>query len=110
MIGEAIDIRAPFDLAFISFLLASIYARIALPYISPESMSDAKRPGQQGVSGFLAPLKILAPQRLRLADGRLRKHYGVLFLCGGIFIGVVCLPLTYPLYIYIYIRSGKYIS
>ena len=81
MIGDAIDIRAPFDVAFVSFLLASIYARLALPYISPESMSDGKKAGQQrGISAFLAPLKILVPQRLRLADGRLRKHYGVIFL------------------------------
>lgn len=90
MIGDAINVRAPFDVAFIFFLISSVYARTALPYISPESMSDAKKPGQQqGVSGFFAPLRILLPQRLRLADGRLRRHYGVLFLCSGIFIGVV---------------------
>jgi hypothetical protein len=54
-------------------------------------MSDrkTKKPGQQGVSGFLAPLKVLVPQRLRLADGRLTKHYGVIFLGCGVFIGVV---------------------
>lgn len=89
MIGEAIDIRAPFDVAFLSFLVTSVYARLAIPYISPDSMSDGKKPGQQGISGFLAPLRILVPQHLRLADGRLRRHYGVIFLCSGIFIGVV---------------------
>lgn len=89
MIGDAIDIRAPFDVAFISFLVASVYVRLAIPYIAPDSMSSGKKPGQQGVSEFLAPLKILVPQRLRLADGRLRKHYGVIFLGVGIFIGVV---------------------
>ncbi|KAM5372995.1 hypothetical protein ACJZ2D_007206 [Fusarium nematophilum] len=89
MIGDAIDIRAPFDVAFISFILAGIYTWIALPYISPESMSDGQKPGQQGVSGFLAPLKILTPQKLRLADGKLKRHYGVIFLCSGIFLGVI---------------------
>ncbi|KAF4984886.1 hypothetical protein FZEAL_39 [Fusarium zealandicum] len=87
MIGDAIDIRAPFDVAFISFILAGIYAYIALPYISPESMSDGQKPG--GVSGFLAPLRILTPQKLRLADGRYKRHLGVIFLCSGIFIGVL---------------------
>lgn len=89
MIGDAINIRAPFDVAFVSFIIAGIYARLALPYISPDSMSDGKKPGQQGVSGFLAPLKILVPQRLRLGNGKVTKHYGVIFLCAGIFLGVV---------------------
>lgn len=88
MIGDSIGIRAPFDVAFVSFLLASTYAWVALPYISPDSMVDAKEPGQQG-EGFLAPLKILVPQRLRLENGKIKKHYGVIFLCGGIFLGVV---------------------
>ena len=90
MIGDAINIQAPFDVACISFLIAVVYAWVALPYISPESMSDSKGPGHTGVSGFLAPLKILVPQRLRLADGTLKRHYGVIFLCSGIFLGVVC--------------------
>ena len=106
MIGDAIDIRAPFDVAFVSFLLASIYARLALPYISPESMSDGKKAGQQrGISAFLAPLKILVPQRLRLADGRLRKHYGVIFLGTGIFTGVVATGYA-PLLIQMYATAA----
>lgn len=94
MIGEAIDIRAPFDVAFVSFLIAALYARVALPYMAPGSMSDGNKGPQKGVSGFLAPLKILAPQKLRLSDGKLRKHFGVLFLCSGIFLGVVGPALT----------------
>lgn len=62
-----------------------------MPYISPESMSNAKKDADSsgGLAAFFAPLKILSPQRLRLADGRIRKHYGVIFLCAGIFVGVV---------------------
>jgi hypothetical protein len=89
MIGDAIDIRAPFDVACITFLIACAYVRIGLPYISPESMSNKKKPGQQGISGFFAPLKILAPQRIRLSTGGIKKHYGVIILCAGIFLGVV---------------------
>lgn len=89
MLGDVIEIRAPFDVAFVSFLVAALYARTFLPYISPESMSDGKKPAKGGVRGFLAPLKILFPQKLRLVDGRTRKHRGVLFLCCGIFLGVV---------------------
>ena len=90
MIGEAIEIRAPFDVAFVSFLVSAVYARLFIPYISPESMNDSSKPARNGISGFLAPLRILAPQRLRLADGRTKKHYGVIFLCCGIFLAVVC--------------------
>lgn len=88
MIGDAIDIRAPFDVAFISFLIACVYVRFGIPYISPESMSS-KKPGRQGIAGFFAPLKILVPQRMRLANGGIKKHYGVIILCAGIFLGVV---------------------
>lgn len=89
MIGDAIDIRAPFDIAFITFLLSCVYIHFALPYISPESMSSKKKPGQQGIAGFFAPLKILVPQRVRTSSGRIKKHYGVIILCAGIFLGVV---------------------
>ncbi|GJN72314.1 hypothetical protein PLICBS_006386 [Purpureocillium lilacinum] len=105
MIGDAIDIRAPFDVAFVSFLVAGVYAHLALPYIAPDAMSDGKKPGQQGVSGFLAPLRILVPQRLRRADGRLTKHYGVIFLCAGIFLGVLATGYA-PLLIQMYATAA----
>ncbi|KAI6765697.1 hypothetical protein HG530_006767 [Fusarium avenaceum] len=105
MIGDAIDIRAPFDVAFVSFILAGIYVWMALPYISPESMSNGGKPGQQGVSGFLAPLKILTPQKLRLADGRVKKHLGVIFLCSGIFLGVLATGYA-PLLIQMYATAA----
>ncbi|KAG5657813.1 hypothetical protein KAF25_007846 [Fusarium avenaceum] len=105
MIGDAIDIRAPFDVAFVSFILAGIYVWMALPYISPESMSNGGKPGQQGVSGFLAPLKILTPQKLRLADGRIKKHLGVIFLCSGIFLGVLATGYA-PLLIQMYATAA----
>ncbi|KAJ4172097.1 hypothetical protein NW754_007695 [Fusarium falciforme] len=105
MIGDAIDIRAPFDVAFVSFILAGIYVFFSLPYISPESMSNSQKPGQQGVSGFLAPLRVLTPQTLRLKDGKYRKHYGVIFLCSGIFLGVLATGYA-PLLIQMYATAA----
>ncbi|KAG7406501.1 major facilitator superfamily domain-containing protein [Fusarium sp. MPI-SDFR-AT-0072] len=105
MIGDAIDIRAPFDVAFISFILAGIYVWCALPYISPDSMSNGGKNGQKGVSGFLAPLRILTPQRLRLADGRVKKHFGVIFLCSGIFVSVLATGYA-PLLIQMYATAA----
>jgi len=60
-----------------------------MPYLSPESLGDAKKPGPGGLRGFFAPLKVLSPQTVRLGSGAVRKHYGVLFLCCGVFLGVV---------------------
>ncbi|XP_044723812.1 major facilitator superfamily domain-containing protein [Hirsutella rhossiliensis] len=89
MAGNAFDIRAPFIIAFTSFLLAGVYARAAIPYMAPDSVPVESRPSQGGVSTIFAPLKIVLPQRLRLVDGRVTKHYGVMFLCGGFFLGVL---------------------
>ncbi|KAH8127697.1 hypothetical protein LI328DRAFT_164691 [Trichoderma asperelloides] len=104
MIGDAIDIRAPFDVACITFLIACVYVRFGIPYISPESMSN-KKPGRQGIAGFFAPLKILVPQRMRLANGGIRKHYGVVILCAGIFLGVLATDYA-PLLIQMYATAA----
>ncbi len=88
MIGDWFGIRRPFEVAFVSFLVSTLFVRASMPYISPDSMSDAKKK-VKGIAGFFSPLKVLAPQRIILADGSLRKHLGVLFLCFGVFLGVV---------------------
>ena len=93
LIGDHFGIRSPFFTAFALFCAASAYARTALPYIAPEAMADGKARAPGGVAGFLAPLRVLAPQKLRLVSSGgavVTKHYGVLFLCVGIFFGVVC--------------------
>lgn len=94
MIGDRYGIQSPFLTAFCLFCFASVYARMTLPYISPESLTDGKKTNTNGVSGFLAPLKVLAPQRLQVHSGKIRKHYGVFFLCCGIFLGVVSISGT----------------
>ncbi|KAI5459434.1 major facilitator superfamily domain-containing protein [Mariannaea sp. PMI_226] len=105
MIGDNIDIRAPFDVAFISFLIAGTYARFFLPYISPESLTDGTKQGQSGAAGFLAPLRVLVPQRLKLANGKIRRHLGVIFLCMGIFLGVLATGYA-PLLIQMYATAA----
>ena len=57
--------------------------------MAPEALSNGKRPNVQGVAGFFAPLRVMVPQTLALPGGKVRKHYGVLFLCAGVFLGVV---------------------
>jgi hypothetical protein len=89
LIGNSFGIRMPFQTAFCMFCVSAIYVRLVLPYISPDSMSGGKERGS-GKKGFLAPLRILAPQRIRMPDSAvIRKHYGVVFLCLGIFTSVL---------------------
>lgn len=89
MIGDEWGIRRPFEVAFCFFLLSTVYVRLAIPYIAAESLSSGSNQNSKGVAGFFAPLRILAPQNVRLAGGPVTKHYGVLFLCAGVFLGVV---------------------
>ena len=101
MVGDAFGIRMPFQVAFVLFLFATLYSRTVIPYISPESLSDGKHPKAKGIKGFLAPLKILAPQRIRFMDGHVANHFGVFFLCCGIFLAVLATsygPLLIQMY------------
>ncbi|KAB5575323.1 hypothetical protein GE09DRAFT_591239 [Coniochaeta sp. 2T2.1] len=105
MIGDAFGILRPFQTAFVFFLISTVYVRLAMPYISASSMSDPKRPSKGGISGFLAPLKVMAPQMLRLKNGMTRKHYGVFFLCCGVFLGVLATGYA-PLLIQMYATAA----
>ncbi|KAF5000491.1 hypothetical protein FDECE_11201 [Fusarium decemcellulare] len=89
MIGDAFGIQRPFEVAFLCFLFATLYVKIALPHITPEATIDSNKLVGGRATGFFAPLKILLPQRVRLQSGRIVKHYGVLFLCCGVFLGVL---------------------
>ncbi|KOS21224.1 hypothetical protein ESCO_004478 [Escovopsis weberi] len=107
MIGDAFGVRAPFDLAFYNFFLAGFFVWFALPYISPKDMNNGgkdKKPTNAS-SGFFAPLKILSPQKVRTADGTIKTHYGVAFLCAGIFIGVLSTDYA-PLLIQMYATAA----
>ncbi|KAF4459835.1 major facilitator superfamily transporter [Fusarium albosuccineum] len=89
MIGDAFGVQRPFEVAFLCFLFATLYVKIALPHITPEATVDSNNTVDGRATGFFAPLKILLPQRVRLQSGRIVKHYGVLFLCFGVFLGVL---------------------
>ncbi|KAL5596980.1 uncharacterized protein BROUX77_006928 [Berkeleyomyces rouxiae] len=98
-IGNIFGVLMPFRLAFVSFLTASLYTLLFLPYIDPAHMSGA-RTGSSN-NGLFAPLRILKPQLARLASGRIVHHYGVGVLCAGIFAGVVATGYA-PLLIQMY--------
>ncbi|KAI6279460.1 hypothetical protein MCOR28_000865 [Pyricularia oryzae] len=88
MLGDSFGIRRPFETAFVCFLIATVYVRLAIPYLPP-SADAAGSKAPRGVKGFFAPLKVLKPQKVRPANGQVKKHYGVFFLCSGVFMGVL---------------------
>ncbi|KAL2148874.1 hypothetical protein VTH82DRAFT_1560 [Thermothelomyces myriococcoides] len=101
MIGDTWGIRRPFEVAFFSFLLSTTYVRFALPYVSPESVSGGSKSDSKGIAAFLSPLRVMLPQKVILESGALAKHYGVLFLCAGVFLGVLATGYA-PLLIQMY--------
>lgn len=67
---------------------ATLYAYLFLPYVPPPK-ADVVSEKRQGLSRFLGPAKMLAPQRWRLPDGRITRQFGVPLLFAGIFTGVL---------------------
>ncbi|KKY15404.1 putative major facilitator superfamily transporter [Diplodia seriata] len=88
--GDVFGIQAPWEVALCSMVFATLYAYLFLPYVAPPKQEEEKAGGKkQGLSRFLGPARMLAPQRWRLADGRVVRHYGVPLLFAGIFTGVL---------------------
>ena len=96
MIGDVWGISRPFEVAFCAFLLSSVYVRVAVPYIAAELLSTGSKPNSKGFAELLSPLRVLAPQKVFLETGATRSHYGVLFLCAGVFLGVVRFQFHLP--------------
>ncbi|OJD38656.1 major facilitator superfamily transporter [Diplodia corticola] len=86
--GDLFGIQAPWEIAMCSMAFATLYAYFFLPYVPPPKQ-DEESEKKQGLSRFLGPAKMLAPQRWRLPDGRIKRHFGVPLLFGGIFTGVL---------------------
>ncbi|KAJ4150422.1 hypothetical protein LMH87_011174 [Akanthomyces muscarius] len=102
LLGDNFGVRAPFDVACGFFLLSCVYLLVSLPYIPPPARTGKS---SKQSSGFLAPLRLLAPQNLRLASGKMSKHYGIMFLCAGIFLGVLATDYA-PLLIQMYATAA----
>lgn len=88
MLGDSFGIRRPFETACVFFLISTVYVHFAIPYLPPATDAERKK-APKGIIGFFAPLKVMTPQKIRLSNGQLKNHYGVFFLCCGVFMGVL---------------------
>ncbi|KAK4678850.1 hypothetical protein QC764_310670 [Podospora pseudoanserina] len=101
MMGDIWGISRPFEVAFCAFLLSTLYVAMVVPYIDASTISSAKKARGQGISQLFTPLRVLLPQRILSRNGTVTKHYGLMVLCAGIFLGVLATgyaPLLMQLY------------
>ncbi|KAI1341143.1 major facilitator superfamily transporter [Xylariaceae sp. FL0016] len=92
ILAERFGNKTPFAVAAVAFTLCCAYCVLCVPYVDPKTLSagdEDKGPQAKGLGALLGPLRILGPRRMRLGDGRVVKHYGLLFLALGIFMGVL---------------------
>ncbi|EOD47682.1 putative major facilitator superfamily transporter protein [Neofusicoccum parvum UCRNP2] len=87
--GDIIGITAPWEIAFCSMAFATLYALFVLPYVPPSKEIKDEQSEKKGLSRFLGPTKMLAPQKWRLPDGRVKRLFNVPLLFAGIFTGVL---------------------
>lgn len=90
LIGEAFGIAAPFRITVVLFILSCTYVAACLPSTPPHEKEESRadQPAN-GLGRFFGPLRIFAPQKWTLADGRKSTQFGALTLGLGVFLGIL---------------------
>lgn len=88
LIGDAFSIIAPFRVTVVLFLLCCTYVIILIPSI-PRDMDKAAQQSKTGIARFFGPLRIFAPQKWILRDGRKSTQFGALTLGIGVFLAIL---------------------
>ncbi|KAI4706798.1 hypothetical protein J4E89_008494 [Alternaria sp. Ai002NY15] len=102
IIGDYFGILAPFRITLVLFLLCCVYVAVSLPAMPPpEEDKDAKPRETTGIARFFGPLRIFAPQKWELPNGRTRLQFGALTLGIGVFLGILAtgyIPILLQMY------------
>ena len=89
-ISERWGIIWPFRVTLGLFCLSTLYVFIALPWIPRQEASEAViATGKKGLRRFFGPLKIFAPQKWILLDGRIQREVGPILLAVGAYLGIL---------------------
>jgi hypothetical protein len=88
IVGEYFGILAPFRMTLGLFLLCSFYVLALLPAIPRQEDVVAARQ-TKGITQYLGPLRVFAPQKWTLLDGRTVSHFGTLTLGIGVFLAIL---------------------
>jgi MFS family permease len=95
LLSDALGLIAPFRATLLLFLLSSCYIAILLPRIHP----PLEKPGSS--PSVFDPLRMFAPSRWRLTDGRIQKEYGIILLGLGAFMALLAtgyIPVLLQMY------------
>ena len=98
LISDLFGIQAPFKVTLALFLICCVYVLLTFPYIPPNADAAST---SKGIAGFFGPVKMFAPQKWRLRDGRAQTEYGTLLLGIGVFLGVLAtgyIPVLLQMY------------
>ncbi|KAJ4343641.1 hypothetical protein N0V95_006615 [Ascochyta clinopodiicola] len=90
LVGDSYGIEAPFRITVVLFLLSCVYVAVCLPSTPPhEKVENHPSQPAAGLGRFFGPLRIFAPQKWTLADGRQSTQFGALTLGVGVFLGIL---------------------
>ncbi|KAH6867979.1 major facilitator superfamily domain-containing protein [Alternaria rosae] len=102
VVGDYFGILAPFRMTLVLFLLCCVYVAVSLPAMPPpEEDKDAKPRETTGIARFFGPLRIFAPQKWEIPNGRTRLQFGALTLGIGVFLGILAtgyIPILLQMY------------
>ncbi|KXJ92128.1 major facilitator superfamily domain-containing protein [Microdochium bolleyi] len=88
VLGDIYGIRRPFEVAFFLYVISTVYGAIFMPAKTASGNKAADKARKGGIAAFFAPIRVIVPHRYRLESGKVITNYGLIFLAGGLFLGV----------------------
>lgn len=95
--GDAFGLRSPFMIGLGLMISATFYSLLVLPYVKPVGVAKSEKSSTKGLVALMGPTRMLLPQKWRLPDGRVQKHWGVPLLALGVYLGVVRTDLLFKI-------------
>jgi hypothetical protein len=99
LLSDIFGIIAPFRVTLMLFLISWLYVLLFLPWILKSEAAVKKT--SKDFTRFFGPLKMFAPQKWVLVDGRTQNEWGTLLLGIGVFLGVLAtsyVPILLQMY------------
>ncbi|KAK1815918.1 hypothetical protein LTR12_009703 [Friedmanniomyces endolithicus] len=98
LIGDYSGIIWPFRVTVILFLLSGLYIQLCLPTIHNKQIESK---AAMSLSTFFDPIKMFAPEKWVLPNGKVQREWGILLLGIGTFLGVLAtsyIPVLLQMY------------
>ena len=94
VVAESFNIKAPFRLTLVLFLISSLYVLIFLPHIPPPNakVNDQNSLGEKkkrALSDLIGPRATFTPRKYVGKDGIVRTEFCAFLLAWGVFLGIL---------------------